>query len=531
MTSNDPNKSLYDKSQKDIAQQTEAQRQSVGNVAQKKASDQKVVSQQKLKSSKQPESNEVQGSTEQREVTCPTCGEQAKIKDRVAGKRYLKIPFLSWKVPRIWEIVVPAKSFDENTEVCGACKGKKKIKDVTDDSAKYKQVQQKLEQNSEKLLEAESKLGLGGSRTTFIAGSELLNVGLGFNRNKTYEQVKDGGIAPSVGGGEGKQKIPQANSKTATATVGKQGQIAWPQHVGNYTIKCANSFKLLAGAGGITLATNGPLTISAGIMRFSGPQLSIGSSTGPLTLEGESVIMTGKHVAIAPTGGQAVVRGSIAHTGNCVTIGHTHSEGMSFIKATTVGTNKQSSTDKANMDVSQTQPAIWGGLGIKGITNSILDLKLFYDAVPANHETAAQRLVSPAEMVNTSDRMTTLSKMMMLLELQPTGYILPGQCVVVGPGGTSTNPLPIPVYNMPHTHGIPAMQHQHDTKVPDMQLVDTPEQLRAQINNSSLATGAPADLQKDSASRLKEQAMMIPALAANIQKDLIESTSRSIKLA
>jgi hypothetical protein len=37
MTSNDPNKSLYDKSQKDIAQQTEAQRQSSGNVAQKKA--------------------------------------------------------------------------------------------------------------------------------------------------------------------------------------------------------------------------------------------------------------------------------------------------------------------------------------------------------------------------------------------------------------------------------------------------------------------------------------------------------------
>ena len=121
----DPNNSKQTLNQ--AAQGSKNSQKNAAAQAPLKAKNGKEVNKQKTQAAQQPKSQGVQGFADQREVPCPTCNSQNVVKDRIAGKTYFKIPF----------------------------------------------------------LEAESKLGLGGTRTTFIAGSELLSVGLGFNSNKT----------------------------------------------------------------------------------------------------------------------------------------------------------------------------------------------------------------------------------------------------------------------------------------------------------------------------------------------------------
>lgn len=437
---------------------------------------------------------------------CPTCSPLNMVVGKVAGKNYFKIPFTNFKIPRFDHLFGITATFDANRrkgEKCGACGGKKTLVDVNDDSGKYQQAAQQIDEKSEQIMQAEAKLGLGGTRTTLIQGSDMLFVGLGFNNNKTYEVINNAAISPSMKGG----KIPQQNATTVNAVVGKQGSLAWPQQVGNYAIKCANKFSLLAGAGGITIATPGPLTISAGMMKIVGPQLSLGSSSGPLTLEGDSVNVTGKAISITPTGGELFVKGNISNTGNITTQGHAHFESASFVKAATVGTNKNTFAANASPDNTCTQPATWS---FKSASSQITDLKTLFQNVITDSTTSAFRLMSPKEMLNLSDRMASLVKTCFPIEIKPTGIILPGFCNVFGIGNLgypvySTNLMPIPIWNFPHHHGIPEMSHKHEITLPDMDYTNnSPEALRKKILTGSHESGVPSDPTKDTASRLDE---------------------------
>jgi len=462
-----------------------------------------------------------QQSQEQRKVECPTCGAGNQTREKVAGKNYFTIPFSDLKVPRLDHLVDKSVSFDENRregEVCGACKGKKQITDVTDDSAKYKQATQKIEEKADQIMEQESKLGLGGTRTTLIQGSDLLFVGLGFNNNRTHEVVPDAAIAPSMKGG----KIPQQNSEPVNAVVGKQGTIAWPQQVGNYTIKCANSFNLLAGAGGITIATPGSLTFSAGMLKISSPALTLGSSTGPLTLEGQSVNVTGKTVSLSPTNGETFIRGNISNTGNITTQGHAHFESVSFVKGSCVSTTKSTFTAKANPDVTTTQQATWGA---SAASAAILDLKTYIQSVPTDSSTSAFRLASSKEVQNMSDRIANIAKLSLPVELKPTGWILPGttfKALIEDVQRTITIITPVNLNNFPHNHGIPEMMHNHQITLPDIDYTsDSPQAVRGKVLNGSHETGAPADPTKDTTSRLAETARVAKEFAA---QSVVEGT-------
>lgn len=440
----------------------------------------KQVSQAKADQAKQSPSA---GSSQQREVPCPICGPHVKKKDVTGGKKYFKIPFTdpAYKIP-IPPFIAKTFDFDSSRrdgEKCKACEGKKKIKDVTDDSAKYKEVQQKAEQNIDKTLELEAKLGTGGSRTTIIQGSELLYVGLGFNRSDSYEVVKDGNISP--GGVYGGKSAAFAGGYKSNAVVGKQTSAGWPSSVGNYTIKCANKLQLLTGSGGITMATKGPLTISAGITTISGPMVTIGSSSGPLTLEGDVVSISGKTVTITPTDKHLFVKGTISTTANMIVGGHTHSEGISFAKASCVGRNETSTMDTANPDNSQTFPAVWGGAGVKGITSSILDIQLWAQSLPMDVKTSAFRMMSPNENANLANRLGTLAKMVIPFEMTPTGYVF----------GVMPGTAMLPIFNFPHTHGLPPMQHTHDVRVPDIDCShDSPDALRTKALNGAVESNA-----------------------------------------
>lgn len=444
---------------------------------------------------------------------CPVCSPLNVVKDKVAGKNYFRIPFTNFRIPRWDHLFDKTRTFDANRrqgEKCGSCGGTKQIPDPNDDSARYKQASQMLSDKAEQIMEAEAKLGLGGTRTTIIQGSDMLFVGLGFNNNKSYEVVPQGAIAPSMRGG----KIPQQNATRVNAVVGKQASLGWPQQVGNYTIKCANKFNLLAGAGGITIATPGTLTFSAGSLKLVSPQLSLGSSTGPLVLEGDSVNIMGKAVSITPTGGELFVRGNINNTGNITTQGHAHFESVSFVKASMVGTTKSTYNSTANPDVVNTQPATWS---YKAAAAALLDLQTYYQHILSDSKTSAFRLLSPKENQNIADRITTIGKLMIPWEILPTGFLLPGTPITVAgtcpcnyggiAGGVITGAIvaPVPLFNFPHIHGIPEMQHHHDVVVPDMDFTSaSPAALRNKVMNGAQESGMPADPVKDTRTRLKE---------------------------
>ena len=359
---------------------------------------------------------------------------------------------------------------------------------------------------------------------------------MGFNDNQSYEVVPDGGIAPSMRGG----KIPQQNATKVNAVVGKQASIAWPQSVGNYTIKCANKFNMIAGAGGVTIATPGPLTFSAGIVRFTGPQLSLGCSSGPLTLEGESVNITGKAVSITPTGGELFVKGTINNTGNITTQGHAHFESVSFPKGMCVGVTKSTYTTKANPDVLQTQPAMWGARAASGAAS---DLQTFYQSVPMDSKTSSFRLQSPSETKNIGNRVKSLANLSRPWEPEVTGYILPGTQVrfqVTCPcnwGGQASGVMTgtvigfVDLHNKPHSHGIPEMMHKHDIQLPDMDYTaDSASALRDKVLNGAHESGVPANPSKDTNTRIAEakRTAVEFAAAAKVKASTLVHTAKAI---
>ena len=460
---------------------------------------------------------------------CPVCLITNLVGDKIAGRNFFTIPFTNFKLPRFDHLKELVPSFDQNRrpgEKCGACEGTKQITDHSDDTAKYQEVAQKIEQNSEKIMQREAQLGLGGTRTTIIQGSDLLFVGLGFNGNKTHETVPEGALAPAMKGG----KIPQQNATKVNAVVGKQTSLAWPQSVGNYSIKCANKFSLLAGAGGITFATPGPLTFSSGILKFVGPQISIGCANGPLALEGESVNITGKAISVSPTGGELFVKGSINNTGNMTVQGHSHAESISFVKGSCVGTTKSTYSTKANPDVSCTQSATWGA---NSLAAAALDLKFYMQGIPTDSKTSSFRMMSPAEGQAVSDRMASMGRLAQPWESKPTGYILPGTAIKInaaqcpcnyyGPASgviTGTIIAPVNINNFPHIHGIPEMVHKHEIQLPDMDYTnDSPASLRSKVITGAHESGAPADPAKDTTTRTAEAKRTAQELSANVRAE------------
>lgn len=297
------------------------------------------------------------------------------------------------------------------------------------------------------------------------------------------------------------------------------------------------------------MATKGPLTISAGITTISGPMVTIGSSSGPLTLEGDVVSISGKTVTITPTDKHLAVKGTISTTANMIVGGHTHSESISFAKASCVGINQPSTMDAANPDVIETLPAVWGGVATKGIVSGVQELQLWAKNIAADAKTAVTRLMSPSEMQNLADRISSLATQTQPYEIAPTGYILPGTQMLITLNGTGavipssgTTPgviglttaiatviAPININNFPHKHALQAMQHTHDTKIPDIDCdYDSPEALRTKFMNGAVESNTPyvpSNKSQDKFKYLKDLAALPAQLATPLQQLYIKILS------
>jgi hypothetical protein len=491
--------------------------------------------------------------TNRRFCICPICLIENIVFDKSSGKNYYTLPFSNVKLPNPLAYVgffSTPRPFDLNqrngAKSCGACGGTKKLFDPYDDTAKYAKVAVQVQQKAEKLMEQEAKLGLGGSRTSLIQGSDTLFVGLGFNDNKSYEILPDATIAPSIRGG----KIPQQNAVKVNAVKGIQAGIAWPQQIGNYTIKCANKFNALVGSGGLTMATTGPLTFSGGKTKITAPEIQIGCSSGPLTMEGDSVNITGRTISLTPTNGELFVKGSINNTANTTCMGHSHSETASFVKAACVGTTRSTYSTLANPDVLQTSAPAWWYNAVNG---AALDLVARSTVTGADLKTAAYRFATPLVMMDLQQRMQSFSRLPLPFDKPlgdssagtPPGHILPGTrvymignlngsfqgtgaitgdfpCNFYGPArGTGSGAMvafgtytgqwsgytinPIRVYLEPHVHQIPMMMHKHEMRVPDIDTSsDDAETLRSRIITDAQESGLPHDPLEDSTTRMIE---------------------------
>jgi len=428
-----------------------------------------------------------------RMIPCPDCtGEQMTNPKKKETKDQQGIfPFMSGPARDIFDFatsIYDAKSRKKKQEElfdnkCPTCEGKKEIEDKTDRSEQIQAAAQKADSLKDEIVALESSLGpTGGNRHTLVVGDDLLEVGLGYNDSPSYTVIEDGALAQ--GGVSMEKKAPMKVSKKVNAVVGTN-PLSTPG--GTYTIKCSNKFLVRAGAHGIELSTEGPLKIKAGQTQFVGPEITLGSSQGQVVIEGQHTQINGKSIAITPdtTGaGQVSIGGTMHTTGNIVAQGGAHIEGdMSCISMTMPG--KIDRSKHSSQDSQTSQAAAWSTDAAEA------GLKDFVRSRTIRAQDPANIAASPREIANIAEEQKSLLKKSLPIEEKPTGVIIPGTAIQIqattcpcnyyGPAtgnivGVITREVDL--YNFPHHHGQNDGIHAHDSKVPNVNLVDTDEEVR-----------------------------------------------------
>jgi hypothetical protein len=446
-----------------------------------------------------------------RETKCPYCS--GNILTKKIGRVFATITGFLQRSYNI-RIPTPMLAFlQENMPVgkssllkgkCKACDGKGSIKDPSDDSDKLEKVKSIAQSKIKEILELEKKLAPPcGNRYTIIQGCDLLEVGLGMNNNPSYRVDTDksmrnkglidpGQIDPKKGG----PQIPEGGKCNHV-----QGINSLASPGGHYMIKCSNKFSLVVGAQGVEISSGGPVTISGGITRLTGPEISIGTSAGRLLLEGQVVNINGKSVEIAPSDGHLFVKGTISCSGNIMAGGHCHAESSSFVKVDCGGRTDQ--TKHASPSDLYSGPGFWGGMNGEGLTAALKDT-VGYVTSKLTSPIEAQQITTKKFMDGMRDKMLNVSYNARPWELKPTGYILPGTRVkFVGSfpcnyGGKAFGQMTgivtqvpgINLNNFPHCHALPDLAHVHDVRVPDLDFShDSAEGIRK--SQSGVASSAP----------------------------------------
>lgn len=433
----------------------------------------------------------------QREIPCPFC--KGEVLTKRSGRQYQSISaFLqrSFKIriPTEWiEYVqnlapVSKSSIRKKPESCKACKGKKTIKDPSDDRSRWaaaKGIAQGLAPEIERL---ENELAPAcGNRYTIIQGCDLLEVGLGFNDATAYRiddtekqwniraggNIEPGDIDPKKGG----PQFPQGQKATHVQGINSLGSPG-----GHYFIKCANKFSVLAGAQGIELTTGGPLTINAGVVRFTGPEMSIGTQTGRLSLEGEVVNLAGKSIEAAPSDGHFFVRGTMSNTGNLMVGGHSHMESASMIKAQMPGKNEN--TKSSSPTDLFGGPAHWGGVAMESIPATLSDCIGMVTKSITNFKEIPE-VISLRYFNDLKDKVANIAYSLKSLETIPTGI-----CTVLYGSSAGIHPI----FNFTHVHGEPNGIHNHEMRVPDMDIsAESGGEVRSKLGG--LGSNAPLQVQ------------------------------------
>lgn len=409
-----------------------------------------------------------------------------------------------------------ASIFDKK---CPTCKGKGCLEDKTDLSKQQQAAAKVAEQESKSIVELEAKLGpVGGNRHQVVVGDDLLEVGLGMNDSKSYKVIKEGQVAPSGGKIESKGTVPvfrKSNSVVGTNPLATPG--------GHYHIKCSNKFSVYSGAQGVEVTSHGPVIIKGGMTQIIGPEVTIGSSSGQVTIEGEHLQLSGKSIALTPEGtgsGQVAIQGTLHTSGNLVVGGGIHIDGdVSFTGATCAGKLDRT---RVSSDPNQvTGPAQWRTTTVK---NGVKD---FLRKLTVQIADPTCVLLSPRGMQNLKMEAKALVKKALPVEDVVTGWILPGTkvklmgtcpCNYPSPGSTAPGILEMMVVenidlrNFPHHHTLADSAHSHDMFVPNMKLVKSSEEVRKDAKPKESI--APVNIKQDKSNLFSKLGSSILSLLA-----------------
>lgn len=378
---------------------------------------------------------------------------------------------------------------------CRTCGDTGFIEDVTDTSEQDKAAADYLAGKSDRILELETKLGNspGGNMVRRVAGAKVEIIGRTLNTAKSYT-VHEGKAAYRSGG-----KVTKGGRAPEGPEKGKGGNVITGNNVpantggGIYYIQCGNKFKLVAGAQGIDLTSNGPINIDGGMVRFTGAELTLGSKTGPIALEGNNVTVASTGgITLAP--GQGGVPGdstgqNVKDTSAGVSIcsplyvsGNVNTAGLAagqaFFENVTMP-EKQETTKISSQTDLITGPAQWAPTGlaplavknlVKWALESTSDVVLAGTMSPFN----------PRSILKMKDNVVNLIYSGLPVELVPTGL-----CITTGTVGI--------VYNFPHTHTMPDEAHSHNVSMPAIDFKGhTAETVRAAADAGGINTAIPA---------------------------------------
>ena len=416
-----------------------------------------------------------------RTVPCPSC--QGKILANKKEKSFLemikgvfKSPVLLLKMLK--PPVIKAETLSKGAIYQGSCPdcgGKGTYDDYSDTSKQEQKAAQVALKNSEAIMQAEAKLDTGGytnSRHISVLGNQVVEVGVGFNKLKSYSVIPNGkpvkaktniGTKGTTGG---TAKTNQINPTNPLSTPG-----------GQYYIKCSNKFTVLAGAQGIELNTLGNLNLVGGITKITGAEMNIGSSIGTTTIEGHHLKLTGKTIEITPANGsptgQVQVNATLGVDGNLVVSGGAHVDGqLHFISATTTRLDPKP-TSFGSIPFETTGKAEWGSAASSSAATDLQTVQKLFTNDPGTF------LTTPRGIKMLAERAAHTVYTALPQELVQTGIAM------------SSVEGPIPVYNYPHHHKMPETAHQHTMDLPNISLLDDDTQVRGQASDCQKPYPAP----------------------------------------
>lgn len=382
---------------------------------------------------------------------------------------------------------------------CPRCNNTGFVEDKTDQTQQIQAASQKAQELQKEITQLEADLGgagPGGNRHTLVVGDELLEVGLGYNDSPSYKVVKDGSADP---GGATITKKGVVRDVTATNAVIGTNPLATPG--GHYIIKCSNKFTVRAGAQGIELNTEGPLIIRAGQTQLIGPEVTIGSAVGRVSLEGKSTSIGGDFISINPgTGGKGQVSctGTLTTTGNIIAQGGAHVEGdLSCISMTIPG--KIDRTKHSSQDTQTTGAATWQA---EAASQALLD---FVRKITIQASDPAGLILAPRVQQNIAADQKNLLKKALPVEPQPTGF-----CTVIGGSSSGIHPI----FNFPHHHTLSDGIHAHDHLTGNFHLTNGCQAVRSTAKQKEAPAPVMANTSDPSSNIFAQAFQLIRAVVA-----------------
>lgn len=429
--------------------------------------------------------------TKKRQIPCPVCGGENKRKkyennfETPTEPKNGQAPFSPGGAQTfLFSLFKKDNTKSENrlkpvnelfdSKKCPTCGGKNFIEDKTDRSEQIQAAVAEATAAQEEITQLEAQIGqTGGNQHVMVVGDALLEVGLGYNDSPSYTVVEGGSLGTKV---SMESQSTMDVGEPINAVVGTN-PLATPG--GHYVVKCSNKFTVRAGAQGIELSTEGPLVIKAGQTQFVAPEVTIGSSTGAVAIEGQSLTINGGKSCQINAGnegsGQITMGGTVNCKANLIAQGGAHVEGdMSCTSMTMPGIYERS--EHASQDQQTSGAPAWGNACAEQGTKDFLRVHQMRTQDPSGLE------LTPRGKQDVSADQKNLLKKSQRLEPEPTGEIIVGTPITINTtSGTITGTIataPVLVRSYPHHHELGDQVHAHENYVPNINKVKSTKEMR-----------------------------------------------------